>query len=75
MIEKKIEPWFRRELEAILGDPDPSVIVHVASSLFISGLQDSALMNQHLLFFRRFAESPFNMETYDTVVEYRKCSG
>ncbi|XP_050220349.1 uncharacterized protein LOC126670623 [Mercurialis annua] len=36
---QRIEPWIRRELQAILEDPDPSVIVHVASSLFISRLE------------------------------------
>lgn len=36
----RIEPWIRRELQAILGDPDPSVIVHVASSLFISSFEE-----------------------------------
>ncbi|CAL5415763.1 unnamed protein product [Camellia sinensis] len=39
-ILKRIEPWIHRELKAILGDPDPSIIVHVASSLFISGLEE-----------------------------------
>ncbi|KAI8004658.1 hypothetical protein LOK49_LG08G03136 [Camellia lanceoleosa] len=39
-ILKRIEPWIHRELKAIHGDPDPSVIVHVASSLFISGLEE-----------------------------------
>ncbi|XP_058209210.1 uncharacterized protein LOC131322085 isoform X2 [Rhododendron vialii] len=96
-IEKKIEPWIRRELEAILGDPDPSVIVHVASSLFISSFEEkrevsceqSDLVDNYLeplrpflhertnMFWhelRCFAESPFTMETYDTVVEYRKWS-
>lgn len=33
---QRIEPWIRRELQAVLGDPDPSIIVHVATSLFIS---------------------------------------
>lgn len=33
---QRIEPWIKRELQAILGDPDPSIIVHVATSLFIS---------------------------------------
>ncbi|KAK4370494.1 hypothetical protein RND71_009969 [Anisodus tanguticus] len=35
-ILQRIEPWIRRELQAILGDPDPSIIVHVATSLFMS---------------------------------------
>ncbi|KAF9678024.1 hypothetical protein SADUNF_Sadunf08G0168800 [Salix dunnii] len=35
----RIEPWIQRELQAILEDPDPSVIVHVASSLFIASLE------------------------------------
>ncbi|XP_075487230.1 uncharacterized protein LOC142526615 [Primulina tabacum] len=36
MILRRIEPWIHRELQAILKDPDPTVIVHVATSLFIS---------------------------------------
>ncbi|XP_065863592.1 uncharacterized protein [Euphorbia lathyris] len=36
---QRIEPWIRRELQAILEDPDPSVIVHVASSLYIAMLE------------------------------------
>lgn len=39
-IEKKIEPWIRWELDAILGDPDSSVIVHVASLLFMSSFEE-----------------------------------
>lgn len=35
----RIEPWIRRELQAILGDPDPSVIVHVASSLYMATIE------------------------------------
>ncbi|PON88274.1 Cdk-activating kinase assembly factor [Trema orientale] len=38
-IVARIEPWIRRELQAILGDPDPSVIVHVASSLYIATIE------------------------------------
>ncbi|CAK9159745.1 unnamed protein product [Ilex paraguariensis] len=37
---QRIEPWIRRELQGILGDPDPSIIVHVAASLFISSLEE-----------------------------------
>lgn len=33
---RRIEPWIQRELEAILGDPDPSIILHVVSSLLFS---------------------------------------
>ncbi|KAG8370002.1 hypothetical protein BUALT_Bualt14G0072300 [Buddleja alternifolia] len=36
MILRRIEPWIQRELQAVLGDPDPTIIVHVATSLFIS---------------------------------------
>ncbi|XP_059632693.1 uncharacterized protein LOC132275253 isoform X2 [Cornus florida] len=92
-IFERIEPWIRRELQALLRDTDSSVIVHVAASLFISslekrqclpeesGVDDNFLsplqpflhertnMFWHEL--RCFAESPFTMETYDTVVEYR----
>ncbi|XP_028099967.1 E3 ubiquitin-protein ligase Topors-like [Camellia sinensis] len=96
-ILKRIEPWIHRELKAILGDPDPSVIVHVASSLFISGLEEKheapskqfvlednfieplrPFLHERTNMFwhelRCFAESPFNIETYDTVVEYKKLS-
>ncbi|KAL5541812.1 hypothetical protein UlMin_009522 [Ulmus minor] len=38
-ILRRIEPWIKRELQAILGDPDPSVIVHVAKSLYIAALE------------------------------------
>nr|AAC79620.1 putative RING zinc finger protein [Arabidopsis thaliana] len=38
-ITERIEPWIRRELQAVLGDPDPSVIVHFASALFIKRLE------------------------------------
>ncbi|XP_021290281.1 E3 ubiquitin-protein ligase Topors isoform X2 [Herrania umbratica] len=35
-ILQRIKPWIRRELEAIHGDPNPSIILHVVSSLFFS---------------------------------------
>lgn len=38
---QRVEPWIKRELQAILGDPDPSVIVHVASSLFLRSLEEN----------------------------------
>ncbi|XP_023734122.1 uncharacterized protein LOC111881981 [Lactuca sativa] len=84
---ERIEPWIHRELHAVLGDPDPVMLVHVVTSLFISALDK--MQNNHLqplqpfllektsIFWhelRCFAESSFNMETYDTVVEYVKCS-
>ncbi|XP_034684994.1 E3 ubiquitin-protein ligase Topors isoform X1 [Vitis riparia] len=90
-ILQRIEPWIRRELHAILHDPDPAVIVHVATSLFVSSLEESTplgylggeddflaplrsfLHNQTSTFWHElscFAESTFNMETYDAVVKY-----
>lgn len=39
-ILQRIEPWIRRELQALLGDGDPSIIVHVATSLFIASLEN-----------------------------------
>ncbi|KAL2534601.1 RING/U-box superfamily protein [Abeliophyllum distichum] len=36
IILQKIERWIQRELQAVLGDPDPTIIVHVATSLFFS---------------------------------------
>lgn len=38
-ILQRIEPWIRRELQAILGDADPSIIVHVATSIYMSSLE------------------------------------
>ncbi|KAK7292305.1 hypothetical protein RIF29_08083 [Crotalaria pallida] len=38
----QIEPWIRRELQAVLGDPDPTVIVHVVTSQFIAWLEEKA---------------------------------
>ncbi|XP_077218502.1 RING/U-box superfamily protein [Tasmannia lanceolata] len=39
-ILRRIEPWIRRELQAVLADSDPSVIVHLASSLWILCLEE-----------------------------------
>ncbi|GLT41988.1 hypothetical protein SLA2020_160120 [Shorea laevis] len=92
---QKVEPWIRRELEAILGDPDPSIIVHVATSLFVASLEGKYniasaqvgsgddfltplrpfLQNWTEMFWhelRCFAESQFNMGTYDAVVKYER---
>lgn len=90
-ILQRIEPWIQRELHAILHDPDPAVIVHVATSLFVSSLEEntplgylggeddflaplrSFLHNQTNTFWHElscFADSTFNMETYDAVVKY-----
>uniref|UniRef100_A0A7C9EBW4 RING-type E3 ubiquitin transferase n=1 Tax=Opuntia streptacantha TaxID=393608 RepID=A0A7C9EBW4_OPUST len=38
-ILQRIEPWIRRELQAILHDPDPTIIVHVAASLYLSSIE------------------------------------
>ncbi|MBA0813273.1 hypothetical protein Gohar_027141, partial [Gossypium harknessii] len=96
---RRIEPWIQRELEAILGDPDPSIILHVVSSLLFSrheGKHDGSSTSSTQLSFvndnflaplepflhdrtnmfwhelRCFVDSPFTMETYDAVVEYRQ---
>ncbi|WCJ23533.1 RING/U-box superfamily protein [Euphorbia peplus] len=92
---QRIEPWIRRELQAILEDPDPSVIVHVASSLYIATLEGTfdastiqlgveydflAPLQPFLhkwtnLFWHElscFAETSLNMDTYDSVITYKK---
>ncbi|KAJ9537304.1 hypothetical protein OSB04_030037 [Centaurea solstitialis] len=92
---QRIEPWIHRELHAVLGDPDPTILVHLVTSLFILSLEEtykapsgpSGAENKHLERLRPFlsertstfwhelrcfAESSFNMETYDTVVKYVK---
>ncbi|KAL9259458.1 hypothetical protein AKJ16_DCAP01560, partial [Drosera capensis] len=38
-ILQRIEPWIWRELQAILKDPDPTIIVRVVTSLFISSIE------------------------------------
>ncbi|CAL0330668.1 unnamed protein product [Lupinus luteus] len=43
-ILQRIKPWIKRELEAVLGDPDPTVIVHVVTSQFIAWLEEKARM-------------------------------
>ncbi|XP_019437659.1 PREDICTED: E3 ubiquitin-protein ligase Topors isoform X2 [Lupinus angustifolius] len=43
-ILQRIEPWIKRELQAVLGDPDPTVIVHVVTSQFIAWLEEKARM-------------------------------
>lgn len=46
---QRVEPWIRRELQVILGDRDPSVVVHVVTSLYIASLEkkDSVSSGQH----------------------------
>eukprot|EP00250_Pteridium_aquilinum_P012912 c21023_g3_i1 orf=113-1462(+) len=110
-IERRLEPWIRRELQAIMGDPDPSLLVHLALSLWLhavserekiteygtSGqrhvhripatefddgeavrqlepiLQEKASAFWHEL--RCFAESPYSLRAYDSVIKYVKCRG
>ncbi|XP_050374675.1 uncharacterized protein LOC126792253 [Argentina anserina] len=93
---QRVEPWIRRELQVLLGEGDPSVVVRVAASLFVASLEKKDcvssgqhdvvddgfleplrpfLLDQTFMFWhelRCFAESPFNMETYDAVAEYRR---
>ncbi|XP_017216125.1 LOW QUALITY PROTEIN: uncharacterized protein LOC108193812 [Daucus carota subsp. sativus] len=38
-ILQKIEPWIERELKAIISDPDPSILVHVTTSIYISAIE------------------------------------
>lgn len=94
-VEQRIRPWIDRELKAILGDSDPSVIVHLVASLWVSSIEEKngdpsvgvsgkgefveklrPFLHDHTDMFwhelRCFAESPFTMETYDSVVEYRR---
>nr|GEY92172.1 hypothetical protein [Tanacetum cinerariifolium] len=37
---QRIEPWIHRELHAVLGDPNPGVLVHLVTSLFFSSLEE-----------------------------------
>lgn len=38
-ILERIKPWIQRELQAILEDPDPTIIVHLVTSLFVARLE------------------------------------
>lgn len=94
-IERRLEPWICRELEAILGEQDLTILVHLVLSLWFSRLRkqegkrnlipssnedefmqqlepflgDKANAFWHEL--RCFAESPFTMSAYDSIVEYQ----
>lgn len=37
-IEKRLEPWVRRELQAITGDSDTSILVHLVLSLWLNAI-------------------------------------
>ncbi|CAM8908477.1 unnamed protein product [Rhodiola kirilowii] len=82
---RRVNPWLIRELQAVFGDPDPTIIVHVVTSLYASSLQGVTNDTNFLaplrpflhdwtdMFWhelRCFAESSLTMETYDTVVSY-----
>uniref|UniRef100_A0A7N0UP31 RING-type E3 ubiquitin transferase n=1 Tax=Kalanchoe fedtschenkoi TaxID=63787 RepID=A0A7N0UP31_KALFE len=83
----RVNPWIKRELEAVLADPDPTIIVHVVTSLYASSLEEGTHDSDFLaplrpflhewadMFWhelRCFAESSLTMETYDTVVSYER---
>ncbi|KAK9139422.1 hypothetical protein Scep_009103 [Stephania cephalantha] len=38
---RQLEQWIRRELQAILGDLDPSVIVHLCMSIYLSSIKEN----------------------------------
>ncbi|GJZ53033.1 hypothetical protein Tco_0607918 [Tanacetum coccineum] len=40
---QRIEPWIHRELNAILRDPNPAVLFHLVTPLFISSLEEGRL--------------------------------
>ncbi|KAK9913866.1 hypothetical protein M0R45_037671 [Rubus argutus] len=82
--ERMLQPWIRRELQALLGDQDPSIVIHVVNSVFIASKLENNnnnfleplrpfFLDRTDMFWHElicFADSPFNMETYDAVVEY-----
>lgn len=37
---QRLEPWIDRELNVVLGDSNPAVLVHLVTSLFISSLEE-----------------------------------
>ncbi|XP_043707947.1 E3 ubiquitin-protein ligase Topors [Telopea speciosissima] len=54
----RVEPWIQRELQAILGDPYPSIIVQLASSLLISSLEEKLeALSKGLVFCDTFVEA------------------
>lgn len=95
-LECRLESWILRELEAILGEQDLTILVHLVFSLLFTSLgektqkqnmdsmcsenkficqlepflRDKASHFWHEL--RCFAESPFTMGAYDSVVEYQR---
>ncbi|XP_057871708.2 uncharacterized protein LOC131078083 isoform X2 [Cryptomeria japonica] len=95
-LESRLEPWILRELEAILGEQDLTILVHLVFSLLFASLGEKAQkQNMDLMCseneficqlepflgdkashfwheLRCFAESPFTMGAYDSVVEYQR---
>lgn len=43
----KIEPWIQRELRAITSDPDPSILMHVATSIYIAAVERKQRSSEH----------------------------
>ncbi|XP_004143083.1 E3 ubiquitin-protein ligase Topors [Cucumis sativus] len=39
VILERIKPWIQRELQVILEDPDPTIIVHLVISLFVARIE------------------------------------
>ncbi|MCO5604397.1 hypothetical protein L7F22_058562, partial [Adiantum nelumboides] len=109
-IERRLEPWIRRELEAITGNLDHSLLVHLVLSLWFrfllekeeacggesagqpfkrvpsAGLRDVDALQQLKPFLqekaspfwhelRCFADSPYSLRAYDSLVKYEKYKG
>ncbi|CAH9071827.1 unnamed protein product [Cuscuta europaea] len=45
MVIQRVEPWIHRELEAILKDPNPSIIVHVVTSVLVSTIERGTIVS------------------------------
>ncbi|KAL8121611.1 uncharacterized protein LOC141659168 [Apium graveolens] len=46
-ILQKIEPWIQRELKATISDPDPSILVHVITSIYIAAIERKQKSSGH----------------------------
>ncbi|KAJ4968957.1 hypothetical protein NE237_015658 [Protea cynaroides] len=72
----RVEPWIQRELRAILGDQYPPVIVQLASSLFISSLEEKLqTSSKGLAFHDKFVEAlrPFLCDQTDMFWHELRC--
>ncbi|XP_010250551.1 PREDICTED: E3 ubiquitin-protein ligase Topors [Nelumbo nucifera] len=74
-MQQRVEPWIRRELQAVLGDSDPSIIVHLATFLWLASLEDKLKSPQECLGVDEFVKQlrPFLYDRTDMFWHELRC--